>query len=637
MPVLDLQDSYKDAQSKVNSYKVYKDAKLQYSKTKKKVGGTFEEKKSNSTKQINKSSSNSTNQTKNPKSQFDHLIDLVKTTSSSVGNNSDTMKYVKRKFLLGLKNIEPKISEILFEESLTAVGCDQNQGYQTGQVVYVKVASVDLLNLLKINPQDKMGKSLYEKSETVNPQNNPYPMNRELYNRIQSSNDYSSDYGTDYKGASNNNLFNIKFLENHPTTNEGGGWYEVTLSSRSTSFKSVKEFIVDYYKSINLFERQNTMAWIMESLTGAVSMNTKGGDFKIDDQSKFLLFIQRIMGLCFDPNSEIDVNSSSKISESDNFDESFFELNEIDLRNINLRLQNIKRGVATFESCDNVELPINFLGLSDDLEKITFVKDEDFVKNAENLSDNIIDNTDDGIGIDVNINEDFVKSIIKGLILSLFSPKVLLPLFVMLETLKQESTNGVTTFSEFMKKFRKYVKRVISKIAALFVRELFNLIKQDIIGLVAPILSDLAKERMGKKMKMILKLIQVLAFLAKMVNDWRQCKSVIDEILSLLNLARGRSAGNNIPLPLLFASNLLDGYSETRAFISTIEDLEKLGIPTGPMPDGSPNLTVLSMYSQMKSSANEEAENGKVQIAVPPLTITPAGVTIPSSAYGKKL
>jgi hypothetical protein len=39
----------------------------------------------------------------------------------------------------------------------------------------------------------------------------------------------------------------------------------------------------------------------------------------------------------------------------------------------------------------------------------------------------------------------------------------------------------------------------------------------------------------------------------------------------------------------------------------------------------------------MKSMANEEAENGKVQIAIPPLTITPAGVTIPLSAYGKKL
>jgi hypothetical protein len=35
--------------------------------------------------------------------------------------------------------------------------------------------------------------------------------------------------------------------------------------------------------------------------------------------------------------------------------------------------------------------------------------------------------------------------------------------------------------------------------------------------------------------------------------------------------------------------------------------------------------------------ASEEAENGKVQIAVGPLTMTPAGLTVPSSAFGKKM
>ena len=54
------------------------------------------------------------------------------------------------------------------------------------------------------------------------------------------------------------------------------------------------------------------------------------------------------------------------------------------------------------------------------------------------------------------------------------------------------------------------------------------------------------------------------------------------------------------------------------------------------MPDGSPNLTLMSMYSQMKSSASEDAQNGMVQIAIGPLSITPAGLTVPSNAFGKK-
>jgi hypothetical protein len=136
---------------------------------------------------------------------------------------------------------------------------------------------------------------------------------------------------------------------------------------------------------------------------------------------------------------------------------------------------------------------------------------------------------------------------------------------------------------------------------------------------------------------MILKLIQLILIIASLISDWRRCKSVVDEILALLNLAGGAISGGAIPLPLLFASQLLNGYSETRAFIGTIEELQKLGIPTGDLPDGSPNLDVLSKFGQMKAMAKEDSENNKVQIAVGPLTITPAGMTIPANAFGKKL
>ena len=95
--------------------------------------------------------------------------------------------------------------------------------------------------------------------------------------------------------------------------------------------------------------------------------------------------------------------------------------------------------------------------------------------------------------------------------------------------------------------------------------------------------------------------------------------------------------GGGIPLPLLLASQLLDGYSASRAFIGPIEEFQKIGVPTGSLPDGSPNLDLLSKFSQMKAMANEEDSNGKVEIAIGTLTMTPAGLTIPSKATGKKI
>ena len=138
---------------------------------------------------------------------------------------------------------------------------------------------------------------------------------------------------------------------------------------------------------------------------------------------------------------------------------------------------------------------------------------------------------------------------------------------------------------------------------------------------------------------MILKLIKTFLIVAevyKLITDWRKCKSVVDELLRIIQLSMMKSK-NIVPWGILAASSLLEGYSETRAFIGTIEELQKLGIPTGAMPDGSPNLTVLSMFSQLKAQALEKAENGKVQVAVGPLTITPAGVTVPSNAFGKDM
>jgi hypothetical protein len=212
----------------------------------------------------------------------------------------------------------------------------------------------------------------------------------------------------------------------------------------------------------------------------------------------------------------------------------------------------------------------------------------------------------------------------------------------MLKALGNSILETIKSFSDFVKRFSTFFKNVVSKIAGIFIKELFKEIKKDIRNLIQSILVDLAKEKAAKQISVILKLIQLLITIGQFIRDWRECKSVVDEILWLLKIATsawgtGRnpisSAKNNLPLPLLFAAQLLDGYSETRSFINTIQELQKVGIPTGPMPDGSPNLTVLSIYSSIKGQG-AEMTNAKVQVAIPPLTMTPAGFTIPSQGFG---
>jgi hypothetical protein len=633
---LDLNADYKKVQDKVSATKSYTNLKKQYSDAKKKSGESFDDKKSDVTQSLDKAKKDVKRYEKQIKSQFEELLDINNITG---GKGSNSIKYVKKLLLQTLKNIEPKISEILNEEALNAVGCDQQQMFN-GQVLYIKVSSIDLGGILKKDPTDPIGKALYEK-DPIQVQQYPFSLNKELYTRIESGQPYSVDNGQLYIGQSGQDLFDIQYVE---TDNLGqtGPWYKVTLVNRVNNINKVGEFMVDYYKTIKIVDFHNIMASIMNSLSGAISIQANVGLVQAEDATKFELILQRILGLCFDSKKEIDVSGVAKVAELDGVDDSFFEFTEIDLRNIDLKVNNIKNGVVEYENCDNVKLPVDSGAVLDSLNNLLFVPDSDLVNAADALTQSLTDNPDwSGLAISGNINAavnlNFVKLLAQGLVTAILSPKILLPIFTMLKSLGNTVTDQINSFVDFAKKFKSFVINLVSKIGSLFVKELFELIKKDIKNLIQQVIMDVAKEQGDKRIIIILKLIQLLLVIIQFINDWRRCKSVVDELLWLLKIATsGFGGGQGIPLPLLFASQLMSGYSESRAFLGAIEEMQKLGIPTGPMPDGSPNLEVLSKFAQMKAMANEDAENGKVQIAVGPLSITPAGMTVPASAYGKK-
>lgn len=638
---LDLNFDYNSVQNKINATKSYTDLKGQYDNTTKKAGESFENAKSDITGQIQNLKNQSKRYQKEIKTQLEQLLDINKITG---GKGSNSTRYVKRLFLTALKNIEPKIAKILSEEALNAVGCDQQQSF-SAQTIYIKVKSIDLINLLKLSPTEDDGKPLYEKQQ-IDVQNYPFAMNKELYELIQNGNPYSTTNGQLYKGQSGQNLFDIQYVEqdNFFVT---GPWYKITLQDRigigGGTPNKVGEFMVDYFKTIKVVDTTNIMANIMEALSGAISIKANAGIGQIGDQTKFGSIVQRILGLCFDNRKEIDVSGIAKLADLDGVDESFFEFNEIDLRKIEQTITNIKNGVIEFEGCDNIKVPVNANAIFEDLNNLNFVSDNDLVDAMDNLTNSLINDPVWGLSpqIDVQAAVDFsfIKLMCQGIASSLLSPKILLPIYIMLKSLGQSAVDLINSFMAFIKEFKKFAINVISKVGAIFIEELFELIKKDIMALIQKVITDLIKEKIDKRLTMILKLVQLLLIVSSFISDWRRCKSVVDEILSMLSLITSSipGLGGGIPLPLLFASQLLDGYSASRAFIGSIEEFQKIGIPTGALPDGSPNLDLLSKFGQMKAMANEDDSNGKLEIAIGPLTMTPAGLTIPSKATGKKI
>jgi hypothetical protein len=629
MPSLDINFDYNKIQKKVNATKSFTDIKSQYDEANRKAGESFEKTKS----QVSESLTSVKNQTKRyqrqVKNQFEQLLDLTNTTG---GNGSGSPSYIKRLLIRTIKNVQPRLRTIVIKDCLTALGCDQQQTY-TNNTVYVKVNSIDLFNRLLIDPQDEVGAIIYEKS-LPQPGQIPFSMNRELHLLTKSNTSYT------HVGKSGQDLCSIKYVEqdNNGVT---GPWYEVGLSGRTGPLR-VGEFMVDYYDTIRMAEDTDIIGSIMESLSGAISMKINAGTSQVENASKAELILARILGLCFDNRgNEIDTSGIAKIDELDGVDDSFFEFTDIDLRNIDIRTANIKRGVIQFEDCDNIDLPVNFNEIVSALGQLNFYEGSEFENAANNITDVLANNPAwVGVGINVDpqvvVDTNFIKLITNGMIGALITPKMILPIIVMYKALGNTLADGIKSFVDFAKIFKKFFINLVSKVGAIFVEELFKLIKEDILRLVQQVLRDIVKERIVKKYAMILKLLALLLSIIGLIADYRRCKNLIDDLLALLNLLNIPGLSSGIPLPILYASQLLDGYSESRAFIGAIEELQSLGIPTGAMPSGAPNFDLLGKFGQMKAMALEDAENNKLQVAVGPLVVTPAFLTVPTSSYGKK-
>jgi len=650
---IDIDEGYKSIGDSIQKNQTYKKLSKDYKKLKKKTGDSFEKKKSKITKRLDSSKTKFNKWQKKQNSQLDELLKIKFLSANDLFNEElnkldpnklekykkggDVKKYIIGKFITALNELKPKILELLQQEILKTAGCSDDQVYQPNQDLFLNVKSIDFLGMLKIDPTSDIGKITYEGKNLSFPAF-PFSMNKELYNRIQNINqDFSVQYSSNYQGKSLQDLFDISYTELNTNTNETGNYFKVVPKQRATGQK-IKEFIKDYYQSIEIIDFKNIFANLMNLLTGAISIEKGDGKEDLGEFYKVFIIIQRMLGLCFDGTKEIDVSGTAKVSENDNVDDSFFEFTDLDILFIDQSVSDTLNGVVEFEECENVKLPVDTSAIVNAINNLVFVpgtSNNNTIENATNITGALTQNPD-WLPLKINIDDSLIKEFPKAVLLALLSPKVLLPLAIVLLALGNETLNLINSFVDFFKKFKDFAINIVTKIYGIFTKIIFDLVVQDIKQLISTITLDISVEKRKKTVSVIFALTQILLKVVDIVKDIRECKSVIDNLLKLLKLA-SKGFGNQIPLPLLLATRFLSGFSSTRAYLNIIEEFEKLGIPTGDLPDGSPNEYMIAIKAIIDGIDKEESDNGQVQIAIDPLSITPIGTTLPSVAFGKKL
>ena len=681
MPTPDLNQGQIEVKNKISAIKNFAQVSNSEKKLKRSAGNSESKGIPDIASSLDNASKDQKRYLKPPPNSFDQVLEMIGLTS---GNGSETLKYLKKKLLLTATKIEPEIKKIITKNAIKALGCSQEQTFQgftstflelnplntlpVGQGIYVPIESMDISGMLKTKTDSKIGKVVYEKPKPSVLENvfkpykgkKPFPMNKEFNNRLMGTfvtNSFNGEYGKYYQGVSNQNLFDFQYSP----TNQFGvdqACFKVALISKVNesltitggSANKVIDFLEDYYGTIKLFDTTDFTAVMMNAVSGAINIKANLTSDEISKQSQFMLILQRILGLCFDSRREIDVSGVSKIAELDGVDESFFELTEIDLRNIDVQISNIQNGVMELVDCDNVKVPVDYETIIDgliDLRETENLSPALEVNKIIAISDSLVQNPDWKVLLPTNLNfqvfdEDFIKKIPLSVAGAVLSPKVLFPIFVLMQSLETNATNvynsavtSANTFTQsantignsvnnlinsnvdFLKTFKKFNIEMVAEIGAIFVTELFNILKKDLINLMKPIIADIGSEALKTKLQMIERLITIALIINQIVigvKDYKKCKSLIDDILIILNLISSLAPpGSKIPKVLLLLANFLPGTSVSRASINTIEELQKLGIPTGTLPDGSPNLMLLFNLASNKGTKKESAQNGKIQ------------------------
>jgi len=651
---IDLKDGLDEINSKIIAYKttiITTETEKQLKKVSD-FGDNFEEKKSKTLESLNdiegKIEERKNRVKDGVKNQYEELIDLfnqsVKDTKTKISEkhsekyskvrDTNSVDFLIRQVLTASQNTKSRMSEIFVNEVMKTAGCSQEQEFignvdsEGSNKIYIRVNQIDLFKLLNKDPNEGNNELLYEINEPVNG-SHPFSMDKELYHRLQNEGfSFESENGADYIGSSGLGIMNIKYVTSYVQNNNtfNGDFLEVTLKNRPNGNR-ISDFLRDYYGSIDIVNFDDLSVKILNLLTNFVDISVNLSGSEKSEQTKFEKIIQRILGLCFDSTKEIDVSGNSKLSALESLDQSFFELSSVELRNIESDVENMINGVTEFEDCGTVKFPVNSEFISDSVKVIRRVpenqKVDKFLTVAEDLSkdENWSFNLPDGLNLDVAIKNDILKIIPKAVVMTMLGPKSILGLMIVLKSLSSPVIDLIEDFKTFMDNMKSFMVNLVSKIGSIFIEELFIQLKKNLRELVETLLVDIVKESKNAQIKIITSILYVLVQLASAVIDWRQCKSVVDEILSLLNLAVSGLGGGRIPNFALAFSGSLPGYSPIRAMTNVTENLQKLGLPTGDMPDGSPNLMLPSMLQQIKGVNDEHLENSKTETWCAPVPV----------------
>jgi len=562
--------------------------------------------------------------TDNKKNIFEEIMDIADSILSS-NNKLDRNRRLPPTQLMSKKRIKfhaetaarkvlDESKEIILENvkkqffaSDGICGTDQTI---TTDTLQINPKEFDFLNMLTVDPSSSTGKIVYEPETGTT----KVKVNKKLYESFEPTSGFTM------KTTSGDSLFEMNWDEANQS------WTISGLTGLG-DYK-VEKFFNDYYSSIELPDIQHI---IKTSLMMTVQ---SGESHPLFDKAFNNLnrLIGKLMAICGTPTNR---NNLSKQNAVDLFDENDQDIelyfNFDDVEGIDLDDEDRRyRKVLKFTDCNNFEVPVNKTMLEDFI-YMGYKKDtNDLVDSTLNrVATDAFSKSDSSIPqsqFNLNLINLFILNLPKAIIMSVFSPKIFLPIIVMYKVLKAGIGQAVEEVVQIMKKLYKLFWSIVKDLFWLFIKEFWKLLKVDLLAFVMTIVKKILKNKYKRYVVIITSLI---ALLTKIIEDGiDNCFAIFNTILSTIQNALSLGAPINIPGILLGLSDKLPGYSQDRAFLNIVERLENAGIPTGPIFGEDNNLPSI-IKSIIDGNAEETDTNSFIKVTNKEMIIpSPVGAII---------
>lgn len=376
----------------------------------------------------------------------------------------------------------------------------------TTQTVLVKISDIDPLDILKVDPNSRVGSFYYGNNEQ-------YDLDLKVNNSLQNGNAFT------WK-----NIIDTQFTSHasNPTVYTG---MSLTVNS-NYSGQPFDKFLRDYMNTLPLFGKKSV-------IPGA------SGSFNLDTQKVVMDVISKITDSLFGTLSTNETKSLDKIVDiektnqmiqkiidsnpcDDNFylDDSFFTFTKEELELINRKSLNRHNGLSQIDvGCGIVETSVNILELERIRDNIVNVDNEpQLVKDV--ITQTLIDlygqsttnfSLNDQKLAQNGLSTNILNELVKILVSVIFTPSVMMIYQVISGMVKQTTYSGDGSTYKFTFDNRTFFENVTRETSIILTKILYNIVRREILNMISSIFAKIIKEQAKLRVKAILSVLFSIA------------------------------------------------------------------------------------------------------------------------------